>query len=545
MRRGFGLRQRGERRHPGGPLLGDQADGPNAHGGIGVLERAGEERIVEEIGGLQDPEGAQTTDRVGGAGQSVAELRAGLAGDAHPGQATFGENLAGLPDEVLVGVGQGDLDEFRVGERRQVAGAGDRVAVADAVDAAVGAVPDLLGIIVADLDVGPVADVEGTVWSHALRHRDERGVVAAQEVIAVVAGETTALGQDLIRDETMAVEIAEDEHPTVGFGEIVPVVDCQARVGVTAADGVGAFRDLERIRAMDAAARIVRVVGDCLDVVVGEGIEVLPRLTLVARAGKDVIEVRDHAGRVEELSAGVVIQAPRIARAFGEDLEDVASRVKAPDAGVDLHALVIGRTRLTDDRVREDAVVTVEPAIRTPDEAVERLVRVVETPAVEQHDWLARLVVRVLWDEEKFRSRTDPDAAVADFDTGDEIESVLEDCDLRVTAVLLHVFQNQDPIGALPVGTFLWVGHAFHHPEAATFVEAHRDRLDDLGLGGDKRDLEARRERHGLHRVGCRLAGLISTRLDVFDRAGRQGRSGDAGGNEEEREESHGGVRYD
>ena len=361
----------------------------------------------------------------------------------------------------------------------------------------------------------------------------------------MVAGETAALGHDLIRDETMAVEIAEDEHPTVGFREVVAVIDRQARVGVAAADGVSAFRDLERIRAMDAAARIVRVVGDRLDVVVGERIKVLAGLTLVTRGGKDVIEMRDHAGRIEELAARVVIEAPGIARALGEDLEDVARRMEAPDTGVDLHALVVGRARLADDRVREHAVVAVEPAIRTPDEAVERLVRVVEAPAVEQHDWLARLVVRVLRDEEKFRSRADPDAAVADFDAGDEIESVLEDRDLGVTAVLLHVFQNQDAIGAGTVGTLLRVGHAFHDPEAATFVEAHRDRLDDLGLGGDKRDLEARGERHGLHRVGWRLAGLISTGLDVFDRAGRQGRSGGTGGNEEEREESHGGVRYD
>ena len=361
----------------------------------------------------------------------------------------------------------------------------------------------------------------------------------------MMADVTATFRLDLIGDEAMAVKVTEDEHTLIRGGEVITIVDRQARVRMAAADAVGAFGDLRDDRLMDARAGVVRVVGDRLDVVVGEGIEVLAGLTLVAGGRKDMIEVRDHAGRIEELAPRIEIEAPGIARAFGEDLEDVAGRVEAPDSGVDLHALLVGRTRLADDRVREHAVVTVEPAIRTPDKAVERLVRVVEAPAVEQHDWLARLVVDVLRDEEEFRSRADPDAAVADFDAGDEIESVLEDRHLGVTAVLLHVFQDQDPIGASTVGTFLRVGHAFHDPEAAAFVEAHRDRLDDLGLGRDERDLETRGERHGLHRVGRCLAGLISTRGDVFDRTGRQGRSGGAGGNEEECEESHGGVRYD
>ena len=311
---------------------------------------------------------------------------------------------------------------------------------------------------------------------------------------------------------------------------------------MTAADDIGAFRDLQRIRTMDSSARVVRMVGNRLDVVVGERIEVLAGLTLVAGAGQDMIQMRDHTGRVEELAARVVIEAPRIARALGEDLEEVASRMKAPDPGVDLHALRVGSARLADHRVSEHAVVTVEPAVRTPDEAVERLMRVLETPAIKQHDGLARLVVGVFGNEEEFWGRTDPHTAVADFDARDQIEAVLENRDLGVGAILLHVFQNQNAIGAATIGALLRVGHALHDPKAAAFVEAHRDWLDHLGLGRDERDLEAFRQRHRLHRLGWRLAVLISAGGDAYDRAGRQGRGGDAGGNEEEREESHGGV---
>jgi hypothetical protein len=68
----------------------------------------------------------------------------------------------------------------------------------------------------------------------------------------------------------------------------------------------------------------------------------------------------------------------------GEHLELVPHRVIPPDAGVDRHALLVGRARLADAAVREDAVAAVEPAVGPPDEAVERLVRVLIAPAVEQ-----------------------------------------------------------------------------------------------------------------------------------------------------------------
>ena len=313
-------------------------------------------------------------------------------------------------------------------------------------------------------------------------------------------------------------------------------------MGVAAAHGVGRLGDLQGIGTMDAAAGVVRVVGDGLDVVVGERIEMLASLTLVTGAGEDVVKVRDDAGRVEELAVCVVVEPPRIARTLGEDLEDVAGRVIAPDAGVDLLALGFGRTRLADDGVREHAVVTVEPAVRTPDEAIERLVRVMEAPAVEQHDRLAGLIVGVLRDEKELRGRADPDAAVTDFDARDEIETFLEDRDLGVRAILLYVLEDQDAVGALPVRTLLRIGHAFHDPKTAAFVEAHRDRLDHLGFGRDERDLEAFRQRHRLHRIGRALAGLVGARGDADGGTGGQRRGGDASRCEKECEESHGGV---
>jgi hypothetical protein len=60
-----------------------------------------------------------------------------------------------------------------------------------------------------------------------------------------------------------------------------------------------------------------------------------------------------------------------------------------------------------------------------------------EAPAVEKYDRFAGLVVGILGDEQEFRSRTDPHAAVADFDARDEIEAFHEDRDLQAVRTVL------------------------------------------------------------------------------------------------------------
>src|SRR5262249_29959319 len=99
----------------------------------------------------------------------------------------------------------------------------------------------------------------------------------------------------------------------------------------------------------------------------------------------DVEQMRDDARFDEAFAMLVEIEAPRIARALCEDLELVTGRVVAPDASVDRRALLRRSAGLADERVREDAVATVEPAIGSPGEGVERLVRVLVMPAVEEN----------------------------------------------------------------------------------------------------------------------------------------------------------------
>ena len=62
---------------------------------------------------------------------------------------------------------------------------------------------------------------------------------------------------------------------------------------------------------------------DGLDVVIGMGIEMFAGLPLITAALNDVKKVRNHAGRAKCLTEIVEIDSPGIARAVGENFEDV------------------------------------------------------------------------------------------------------------------------------------------------------------------------------------------------------------------------------
>src|SRR5260370_42701759 len=106
-------------------------------------------------------------------------------------------------------------------------------------------------------------------------------------------------------------------------------------------------------------------------------------LPLVTGALNNVENVRDDACFTKRLPVIVKVQAPGIARPVGEDFEDMARRLVAPDPGVDRHALVVRCAGLADSRVSEHPMAAVQPAIGPPGKSVQRFVRVVPTPTVE------------------------------------------------------------------------------------------------------------------------------------------------------------------
>src|SRR4029079_3888032 len=123
--------------------------------------------------------------------------------------------------------------------------------------------------------------------------------------------------------------IVHEDGSAIFFGPGAALIDHAAGVGVAAAERVGRAA----VVVVPLVAGVVAVVGDRLDVVVGIGVEVLASLPLIAGAGDDVKDVRDDAGGGKKVAVLVVVEAPGVARAVGEDFELVPHGVIAPDAG--------------------------------------------------------------------------------------------------------------------------------------------------------------------------------------------------------------------
>ena len=268
---------------------------------------------------------------------------------------------------------------------------GRSLRVADLEDAAQRLLVQLRVGAVALVLVVPVDHVHRAVGAVLEVQHLAPGIVGEQEVGAVRRRVARSRSLQAVHVRPEAVDVVhEDRVAILRRPAVAPEIDHRAGVGVAAAGraraAVGGVRSLR--------ADPVPVIGDGLDVVVGVRIEVLARLPLVPSALDDVVEVLDDARGREGVAVVVEVEPPRVARALGEDFEDVPGRVIAPDAAVERRAVGVRRAGLADLRVREHAVRAVQPAIGSPAEGVQRLVRVLVAPSVEQHLAAARTADR-------------------------------------------------------------------------------------------------------------------------------------------------------
>ena len=423
-----------------------------------------------------------------------------LEHSAHPGiRPALLEDAARMPGKPLVRedlhqdkrpvvlLAEIHLDRFRLAEAH----------LEDApIRAVVGARVDEMALVL----VVPVDHEEAAVRP-TLEADDLRpDVVGQQEVGGVRADETrAALRQDVAVDPG-PVDIVHEQRAVVDRGPGATQVDHRAGVRMAAPGGIGAAVAPVRVR-----ARVVPVIGDRLDVVIGVGIEVLARLPLEPSALDHVIEMRDHAGGDDHLAARVEVDSPGVAGALGKHLEDMPDRVVAPDARIDRSAESTRGAGFADQGVGEDAVAAIKPAVGPPNEAIERLVGIVQSPAVEQD--LGRTVGAVVAVpvryEEKLRGRADPGASETDLEAADQVQVVGEDLAPVESAVTIGILEDEDAVPGLAIGDAPRVRVGLGDPDTASVVDRHRDRLDDVGLAGEERDLEAGWNGHR----PCRLPG--------------------------------------
>ena len=406
---------------------------------------------------------------------------------------------SGVPHEPVVVVTE-QIDQLRValaGEidlhRRRC-----RAVVEHLEDPPVAPIVHLVVAVVALIAVIPVDEHHLPIGPDLQRDELRPRVVGEEKVGLAVPHIAGAGGREPVLVEPGAVDVVHEQPAAITIGPRAAEIDAGARVGVAAADGVRAVA----VGVVPLPAGPVPVAGDRLDVVERIGIEVLARLPLIPRSLDHVVEVWNDARRLERMPQIVEVHAPRVARAFGKDFEDMPNRMVSPDAGVDSRSVGLGRARPADGGVREHAVTAVEPAIGPPDERIERLVGVLCAPAVEQDRGLGvgDVVAVGVGDEQKIGRCAHPYAAKPNRQTADEVEPLLEDLPGVERVVTVGILEDQDPVVGVFGCDLPRVGIALRNPEPAAVVEAHRDRLADVGLGREEFDGEARRSRH---RPGC------------------------------------------
>ena len=111
----------------------------------------------------------------------------------------------------------------------------------------------------------------------------------------------------------------------------------------------------------------VFVGADRFDIDVIVRIKMPTGLPFVMAALNHVIQMRNHAGGHKRLTVIIEIHTPLVGTAFGKTLEEVLSRVIAPDGCVDREAILIRGAGFTDLRFGEHTLAAVKPTVGTPD----------------------------------------------------------------------------------------------------------------------------------------------------------------------------------
>ena len=217
-----------------------------------------------------------------------------------------------------------------------------------------------------------------------------------------------------------------------------------------------------------------------------------PRLAVVIAPLNDMPEMVDHTGRDEGAAPFIEGDAPGVAGSLGPQFEFVGARMQAEHGRVeDMLAPLVRDVTLV-----EDAVESIQPAVGSPGERIGKLVGV--GPAEPGDDHLAGVgpVIAVgVFQEENVGGVGHPDPAVTDGDGRGNVQPLGKHGHLVGGAIAVGVFEDFDAIASHtggPAGVF----EAFADPDAAPFIEAHRDWVDQVGFVGDQFDLEALRNPH-------------------------------------------------
>ena len=132
--------------------------------------------------------------------------------------------------------------------------------------------------------------------------------------------------------------------------------------------------------------------------------------------------------------------------------------------------------------------------------------RVLISPPIEQDFRLGvRLVVAVaVGDEHQVRRGPDPDAAEADLQSTDEVQSLDEHLTIVKLVVSVGVLENDNAVAPPALRLAARVAVRLGHPHPTAMIEREGDRLHHVRLGGGSDGAEAGRQCHRPRRgLGC------------------------------------------
>ena len=109
---------------------------------------------------------------------------------------------------------------------------------------------------------------------------------------------------------------------------------------------------------------------------------------------------------------------------------------------------------------------------------------------------IRHIVPIAIRNEHQIRSRSDPDAAEAEFQAADEVQPLDEDRAFLKRPVAVGVFENDDLVFSLALLRAVGIGVSLRHPQAAARIDRERNRLMDERLTSRQLHLEAIRHRH-------------------------------------------------
>ena len=137
----------------------------------------------------------------------------------------------------------------------------------------------------------------------------------------------------------------------------------------------------------------------------------------------------------------------------------------------------------------------VYPAVEAASKGAHHSVSIVVSESAEQDYLLVGPVVAVQIEKSiNIRDAVNQGSSGNRGDSDRYVESFSKRDESIGAPIVVRVFQYEDSILALPIGSGQWVLLGLRHPEAATGIESQVHRLADLRFGGEQLDLESGRQ---------------------------------------------------